>query len=71
MAKSIEDSIDSHCNEYTLKRNLALINARPRKGLNFLSAQSLWDLELLNCCTYFDKSLKEAGTGGGLTSAPA
>ncbi len=35
----------------TLKRNLALINARPRKVLNFCSAQSLWDLELLNCCT--------------------
>ena len=35
----------------TLKRNLALINARPRKVLNFHSAQSLWDLELLNCCT--------------------
>ena len=35
----------------TLKRNLALINARPRKVLNFRSAQSLWDLELINCCT--------------------
>ena len=35
----------------TLKRNLALINARPRKVLNFRSAQSLWDFELLNCCT--------------------
>ena len=30
----------------TLKRNLALINARPRKVLNFVSAQHLWDLEL-------------------------
>ena len=30
----------------TLKRNLALINARPRKVLNFVSAQYLWDLEL-------------------------
>ena len=35
----------------TLKRNLALLNARPRKVLNFLSPQFLWDLELLNCCT--------------------
>lgn len=35
----------------TLKRNLALINARPRKVLNFRSAQPLWDLELSNCCT--------------------
>lgn len=34
----------------TLKRNLALLNARPRKVLNFLSPQFLWDLELLNCC---------------------
>ena len=30
----------------TLKRNLALINARPRKVLKFVSAQHLWDLEL-------------------------
>jgi IS30 family transposase len=35
----------------TLKRNLALINARPRKVLGFHSAQSLWNSELLNCCT--------------------
>ena len=35
----------------TLKRNLALINARPRKVLNFYSAQHLWNLELLKCCT--------------------
>ena len=35
----------------TLKRNLALINARPRKVLNFCSAQDLWNLELQNCCT--------------------
>ena len=32
----------------TLKRNLALINARPRKVLKFVSAQHLWDLELQN-----------------------
>ncbi len=35
----------------TLKRNLALINARPRKVLNFHSAQELWQLELNSCCT--------------------
>ena len=35
----------------TLKRNLALINARPRKVLNFHSAQKLWDFELNSCCT--------------------
>ena len=35
----------------TLKRNLALINARPRKVLNFHSAQELWDIELNSCCT--------------------
>ena len=35
----------------TLKRNLALINARPRKVLNFHSAQNLWAAELQNCCT--------------------
>ena len=35
----------------TLNKNLALINARPRKVLNFHSAQSLWNFELANCCT--------------------
>ena len=35
----------------TLNKNLALINARPRKVLNFHSAQSLWYFELANCCT--------------------
>lgn len=35
----------------TLKKNLALINARPRKVLNFNSAQHLWELELEKCCT--------------------
>ena len=35
----------------TLKRNLALINARPRKVLNFCSANDLWVAELANCCT--------------------
>ena len=36
----------SRVSPVTLKRNLALINARPRKVLNFVSAQYLWDLEL-------------------------
>ena len=35
----------------TLKRNLALLNARPRKVLNFRSPAELWDLELSQCCT--------------------
>ena len=34
----------------TLKRNLALISARPRKMLNFHSPQDLWALELRRCC---------------------
>ena len=41
-----------------LKRNLALINARPRKVLNFRSAQDLWVFELSSCCTEFDNSLR-------------
>ena len=41
----------SRVSPVTLKRNLALINARPRKVLNFCSAQFLWDLELSFCCT--------------------
>ena len=32
----------------TLLRNLALINARPRKCLNYISAQNSWNLELQN-----------------------
>ena len=36
----------SRVSPVTLKRNLALINARPRKVLKFVSAQYLWDLEL-------------------------
>ncbi len=35
----------------TLKRNLAFIHGRPRKVLNFHSAQELWQLELNSCCT--------------------
>lgn len=35
----------------SLKRNLALINARPRKVLNWSSAADLWELELNQCCT--------------------
>ena len=35
----------------TLKRNLALMNTRPRKVLDFHSAQELWDFELAKCCT--------------------
>ena len=35
----------------TLKKNLALINARPRKVLKYHSAQELWDFELAKCCT--------------------
>ena len=38
----------SRVSPVTLKRNLALINARPRKVLNFQSPQYLWDLELHN-----------------------
>lgn len=35
----------------TLKRNRALLNARPRKVLRFCSPLSLWARELLLCCT--------------------
>ena len=38
----------SRVNSATLKRGLALINAKPRKVLNFASAKHLWDLELQN-----------------------
>lgn len=41
---------ESFCAPSTLKRNLALINVRPRKVLNFHSARELWDSELNFCC---------------------
>ena len=40
----------------TVKRNLALLNARPRKALNFHSDQELWNFELNSCCTWFGNS---------------
>jgi len=41
----------SRVSPVTQKRNLALLNARPRKVLSFCSPQSLWESELLMCCT--------------------
>ncbi|MBR1746724.1 MAG: IS30 family transposase [Clostridia bacterium] len=41
----------SHVGEKTLKKNLALINARPRKVLNYKSAAEMFELELKRCCT--------------------
>ena len=41
----------SHVGEKTLKKNLALINARPRKVLNYRSPAELFELELKKCCT--------------------
>ncbi len=35
----------------TLKKNLVLINARPKKVLNFATPQDLFDSCLLKCCT--------------------
>ena len=35
----------------TLKKNLALINARPKKILNFQKLQDLFELFLKKCCT--------------------
>ena len=38
-------------NPKALKKNLALINARPRKVLHYQSPQVLFDLNLFNCCS--------------------
>ena len=54
----------SRVSPVTLKRNLALINARPRKVLKFVSAQYLWDLELQKVLHLVDKSLICAAGGG-------
>ena len=35
----------------TLKKNLALINARPKKVLHYYTPQDLFELNLFNCCT--------------------
>ena len=40
----------------TLKKNLALINARPKKVLNFQKPQDLFEPFLKKCCTSCDKS---------------
>ncbi len=37
----------------TLKRNLVLLNAIPRKVLNYHSLQELRDFEFAKCCTPF------------------
>ena len=42
----------------TLEKNLVLINARPKKILNFQKPQDLFELFLKKCCTWFDKSPK-------------
>ena len=50
----------SRVSEKTLKKNLALMNARPRKVLGFKSPMELFESELHNlskCCTWFDNSL--------------
>ncbi|MCH5171881.1 MAG: IS30 family transposase [Erysipelotrichales bacterium] len=41
----------SRVNPKTLAKNLALINARPRKILNYNCPSDLFDLELSKCCT--------------------
>ena len=40
----------------TLKNNLALINARPKKVLHYHTPQDLFLENLSNCCTWFDNS---------------
>ena len=41
----------SHVGEKTLKKNMALINAMPKKVLNYKSPADLFELELKKCCT--------------------
>ena len=41
----------SHVSEVTLKKNLALINARPKKVLHYQIPQDLFELNLSLCCT--------------------
>ncbi|MDY4592631.1 MAG: IS30 family transposase, partial [Eubacteriales bacterium] len=41
----------SHVGEKTLKKNLALINARPKKVLGYKSPADLFEQELKKCCT--------------------
>ena len=40
----------------TLKKNLALINARPKKVLHYQTPQDLFEQNLLTCCSSFDNS---------------
>ena len=48
--------IFSRVSSKTLEKNLAVINARPKKILNFQKPQDLFELFLEKCCTSFDKS---------------
>ncbi len=41
----------SHVGEKTLKKNLALINTRPKKVLGYKSPADLFEQELKKCCT--------------------
>ena len=41
----------SRVSEVTLKKNLALINARPKKVLHYQTPQDLFELNLSLCCT--------------------
>ena len=41
----------SHVNSKTLEKNLAFINARPKKVLSYLSPQDLFNSFLSKCCT--------------------
>ena len=41
----------SHVGEKTLKKNLALINARPKKVLGYKTPADLFEQELQKCCT--------------------
>ena len=46
----------------TLEKNLALINARPKKVLGFKKPVDLFNFFLSKCCTQFDNSLELCGT---------
>lgn len=41
----------SHVNSKTLQKNLALLNARPKKVLNYQKPVDLFELNLAKCCS--------------------
>ena len=55
----------------TLKKNLALLNARPKKVLHFQTPQDLFEQNFSKCCAQFDNSYRKSLNAKTMTSPRA